>query len=563
MVSLRRPSSRPLNFCLPSYAHLRRLPHAMLAMLVGLFALVWQSTPSFAQDKKSVAVLAIEGGPPKLQKAIENALKKDYTIVPESKWNASAKKLNVTGHGTEDVAMVANDLKVDVVITGKVKTDKDTGTWKLNIAARHGSSGKPVGKLSYDLKSEKVDAATISTVETEIGPAVVAAIAGPPEDKVAVAQIEPPPSTPGSTLGKEEDPIAKLAREEAAKRQREEALSRPIYYPYIDASAGAIIGGRNFSYTEDADAASPLKCYDLDKRVPDPKDPGGRGYVSRYLPYKRGSTPACPGFATSVAAGVRADVTAYPLAFLRFNPVKGLGLGATFDYMFWPDSKYGSGTSQVLLNTRECRVEGGLRYHYNILNKRNMPSVLFNAQYGAHFFAVAKEQKQYDYLDENFNPKKADGINDHGLPDILYQYVTIGLGARIPYFVTEKLYFAGLVHFNFHVPLSYGEITNRFDGSNTDTSSGPVPEIYGNGGFGPASGWGLRANVTLLEAMVWKGLTVRLSGYYEMFQYTFDLGKNLSSQEPGDVATGRDARHLAAGASDNYFGGVIQVGYQY
>jgi hypothetical protein len=149
-----------------------------------------------AQDKKSVAVLAIEGAPPKLQKAIENALKKDYTIVPEAKWNAAAKKLNVTGHGTEEVALIANELKVDVVITGKVKTDKDSGAWKLNIAARHGATGKPVGKLSYDLKSEKVDPATITTVEGEIGPAVVQAIAGPPEDKPAVVQVEPAPSTP-------------------------------------------------------------------------------------------------------------------------------------------------------------------------------------------------------------------------------------------------------------------------------------------------------------------------------------------------------------------------------
>ena len=126
---------------------------------------------------------------------------------------------------------------------------------------------------------------------------------------------------------------------------------------------------------------------------------------------------------------------------LRFNPVKGPdSVPRSIVYMFWPDSKYGSGTSQVLLNTREWRVEGGLRYHYNILNKRNMPSVLFNAQYGAHFFAVAKEQKVRLISTKTSTRRKADGINDHGLPDILYQYVTIGLGARIPYFVTEKLY---------------------------------------------------------------------------------------------------------------------------
>lgn len=564
MVSLLRRSPNRIEFGLASFLTARTVGRALLVGLTGFGALSLHPSVVAAQEKKSVVVLPIEGAPPKLQKAIENALKKDYTVVPEAKWNAAAKKLNVTGHGTEDVALIANDQKIDVVITGKLKTDKDSGQYKLNIAARHGASGKPVGKLTYDLKSDKVEPATITTVESEIGPAVVAAIAGPPEDRPApVAQAEPPPSDPTSKLGKEEDPIAKLARDEAEKRRKERELLRPIYYPFIDAGAGVIVGGRSFSYTEDSSPDSPLKCYDLEKRVPDPKMPLGRGYVSHYLPYKRGTTAACPGFATSIATGVRVDLTAYPLAMMRIGAIKGLGIGATFDYFFWPDSKYGSGTSQVLLATREWKVEGGLRYHINLLNKRNMPSILFNAQYGAHFFAVAKEQKQYPYQDENFIDKTADGVNDHGLPDILYQYFTLGLGGRFPYFVNDKVYFAGVVDVNVHIPISYGEIGQRFGTANTDTASGPVADLYGNGGFGPASGYGLRASLTLLEAMVWKGLTIRLSGYYELFNYTFDLGKTLVDQTPGDVATGRDARHLAAGASDTYFGGVVQIGYQY
>ena len=97
MVSLRRPSSRPLNFvCLlrtstPS-------PHAMLAMLVGLFC-AGVAVDSFlrSKTKEHRRFSPFEGGPPLgCAKAIENALKKDTMIVPESKWNASAKKLNVT-----------------------------------------------------------------------------------------------------------------------------------------------------------------------------------------------------------------------------------------------------------------------------------------------------------------------------------------------------------------------------------------------------------------------------------------------------------------------------------
>ena len=81
--------------------------------------------------------------------------------------------------------------------------------------------------------------------------------------------------------------------------------------------------------------------------------------------------------------------------------------------------------------------------------------------------------------------------------------------------MNDKVYFAGVVDVNVHIPISYGEIGQRFGSANTDTASGPVADLYGNGGFGPASGYGLRASLTLLEAMVWKGLTIRLSGYYD------------------------------------------------
>ena len=129
---------------------------ALLVGLTGFGALSLHPSVVAAQEKRASSYSPIEERPPKLQKAIENALKKDYTVVPEAKWNAAAKKLNVTGHGTEDVALIANDQKIDVVITGKLKTDKDSGQPALNIAARHGASGKPVGKLTYDLKTTRL-----------------------------------------------------------------------------------------------------------------------------------------------------------------------------------------------------------------------------------------------------------------------------------------------------------------------------------------------------------------------------------------------------------------------
>jgi hypothetical protein len=530
-------------------------------LLVGLLSFAWKAGIASAQDKKSVAVLPIEGAP-KLKASIEAALKKDYNIVPDAKWNGAAKKLNATGHSTEEIAIVANDQKIDVVITGKVKADKDSGQQKLNIAARHGPSGKPMGKLSFDLKSDKVDAATVTQVESGIGAAVAQALVGPVEEKpVAAPTDEPPPLDPTAKLGKEEDPIAKLAREEAEKRRIEQELLRPKHYPFFDVNVGAVVGFRSFSYNDDP------QCYDFEKRIPDPTNPSSRAYVTQYSQTKRGNTPTCPGFATSMAPGVRADLTAYPLALVRASAVKGLGLGVTFDYFFWRDSIYNPGANQVNLATQEWRVEGGLRYHINVMNKRQLPSILFNAQHGAHHFSVAKEAKTYSYEDERFITQTAQGVNDHGLPDILYQYVTIGLGGRIPYYATEKLYFAGLVGVNFHLPLGFGEIAQRFESSSTDNSTVPGESLYKNGGFGPASGWGLRASLTVLEMMIWKGLTVRLSGYYETFRYTFSLGQSLADSKNATggvtIPTGRDARHLASGATDNYFGGTVTIGYQY
>jgi len=154
----------------------------------------------------------------------------------------------------------------------------------------------------------------------------------------------------------------------------------------------------------------------------------------------------------------------------------------------------------------------------------------------------------------------AAGIDDHGLPDILYQYVTIGVGGRIPYYSTEKLYFGLLVNFNFHAMLSFGELGTGFADTSTTTS------LYGNGGYGQASGYGFRVGFTPLELIPWKGITVRLSGFYEMFTTAFTLGSNINnnvSLPPVDRTLENAARHIAQGAVDQYFGGVVQIGYQY
>ncbi len=557
-----------------------RLASRALSVLFAcaLMAALFQT--AHAEDKKTIVVLEIQGGNKKLQEALLNALKDKYIIVPIAKWNAAAKKLNVTGHAPEDVALVAADVKADVVITGQIKQDKESKQWKANIAARNGQSGKPLGKMSYDLKSQKVDADTVAQVEKDVGPAVEKALKGDaPEAVAVVTPPEPaaPTSTEPATLGKEEDPIAKMKKLEEEQKRLNDYQPRPVWYPYIDAGVGFILSGRSFSYNEQP-SPSNVGCYDFDHKRFDPNDPSPNpASVFTY----GGRLSKCPNYAPSVAGGIHVDVTGYPLAFMHINAIRGLGIGGSFDYVFWPDSATG-GSNSVNLATNEFRFEVGLRYHYNILNQRNRPSILASIQYGGHSFAIAKEEKMITYMDENFMSQTTRGLDDHGLPNIFYQYITFGVGARIPYYATDKMYFGGIVNFNFHLVLSYGEIATAFD-PNAPAAQNPVAPagtpacinsdgsqsnaLYCTSGYGPiSSGYGLRAGATLLEAMFWRGLTIRLQGYYELFNYGFLFGSggnNNESLPPGDRNINFGARHIAQGASDNYFGGIVQVGWQY
>lgn len=520
---------------------------------------------AWAQDKKTVTVLDIQGAPPKLKAAIEKALRAKYTLIPEAKWNSAARKLGVTGQGADDIVIVANELKVDAVVTGKVKKDKESGKWRLNIAARHGATGKPLGKIQIDLKSEKVDAASVTQAENEIPAAVELAAAGPLPEPV-VAETKPEPLSP-SLMGKEDDPLERMRKMEEERRREEGRVDRPVWYPFIDATAGFVLNGRDFQFTEEAGDTSSVKCYDV-SNVRDDQNFGGQ--VQTYLQYTK--LRSCPKYAASVTGGVRVDITAYPLAMLKYPYLRGLGIGILFDYMFWPPSRTGGAMPRELA-TQEWRLEAGLRYHWNILNKRSRPSLLFNVSYGLHNFQVQKEKvtaasapMRWRYQNANGIVRDLDGVDDHGLPDISYQYVTIGLGGRIPYFATEKWYIGLLVNVNVHAMLSYGEIGTGF----TDRA---VPDgLTRDGGYGPASGFGLRAGFTPVEVMPWKGVTVRLTGFYEIFKYSFDF----ASGDDADAAKGLPsatsalgrpfetaARHLAKGATDQYFGAIVGVGYQY
>lgn len=548
----------------------------VIAVLFGVLPPTGSQQPfcigkASAQEKEKASVVVLDvTGAVRLQQVIAQALKKDYNVVSVTKWNTTAKRLNATGRAADEIALVATELKVDVVITGAVKKDKETGQYQLSVSPRHGPSGKPVDKLRYQLKAPRVDRPTITQLMADLGPAVEKALKGAPEIPV-IAEAEPKPdeiAAVDTTLGKDDDPMDNIRKMEAAeKKKAQEQQVRPRYYPYIDAGAGFIVGGRKFGYDEDSDPNSPIKCYAFQKPVASTTVPN----LVVYSYSDRLSR--CPSFNTSVAPGIRLDLTAYPLANLPYSALRGLGVGGTLDYMFWPPSRVCTKADSCgpELSTTEFRLEAGLRWHWNVLNRRSMPSVMLQLQYGMHYFAISKVAKKFDAFTDPTGTGMTvtpDGLDSNGLPDIRYQYIDIGLGGRIPYYASERLFLGAVVDFHYHAVLSYGELESKF----LDTSN--FSSLYQGGGYGPVSGgYGFRVGLTPMELIPWKGVTVRLSGYYEVFSMSFQNGSQSASQyelPPTDTVKGRQgraledaSRYIARGASDQYFGGLVQVGYQY
>jgi hypothetical protein len=216
-----------------------------------------------------------------------------------------------------------------------------------------------------------------------------------------------------------------------------------------------------------------------------------------------------PRFKSGVTGGIRIDATVYPLAFTwrkAAGVLATLGLGVTFQKPFWIDSTSKADPTQHYATT-ETQVEGGLRWRFVLYKKVPRPELTVLAGGGLHSFAIAKDASNMDV----------------GPPDVGYQYLSVGGAFRI-HFVEWASLFA---HFTYHVV---------FNG-------GPV---QGSDEFGPGSVYGLRAGGGL-DFLVYRGLKIGAVGYYERYVLAFS----------GDGAPVK----VASSAVDQYFGGVLLIGY--
>ncbi|MDB4966891.1 MAG: hypothetical protein JWN44_2580 [Myxococcales bacterium] len=490
-----------------------RLPTIAIAAFVVLFACAHADAAN--GEKPLLAVVPFTGPQAKQAEAVVvRTLRKKAAIVPQTTWLKAARKLFAPSHSSEDIAAVAEDVGAEVVITGIVKRD---GTkWQLIVSVRDGKSGKTRERLRYPLKAPRMNAETLALLGTEIGgafdstvnPDAKPADAKSPEGKTPEAKAPdgkapegrtPEARTPEARTPATRTPDARTPEAKATARQPEvkpiddtpltassteppppvlsksekppATTGRPRWAPYFDISAAATLTGRSFDF-----------------------DPASQ-----------------PKFSSGIVAGIRGDVTLYPLAFTwnkAHGVFSGLGLGATVDKPFWPDSTSKQDPTQKFATT-ELRAEGGLRWRLILYKSLPLPQLLINAGAGLHSFALSKD---------------ATG-GDVGPADVNYKYATFGAGMRVHF--AEWAYLWAM--FDYHIV---------FD-------SGPIADLATE--YGPTKSFGVRVRGGL-DFFVYKGLKLGAEGYYERFSLKFDPGAAMPAK-------------VANGGTDQYFGGIIVVGY--
>ena len=221
--------------------------------------------------------------------------------------------------------------------------------------------------------------------------------------------------------------------------------------------------------------------------------------------------PPPPRFNSSVVAGVRLDLTLFPFAF-SWNRARGvfagLGLGVTLTKPFWPDSTSKSDPTQRFPTT-EIAIEGGLRWKFTLYRPMPRPQLQLIAEGGFHDFAFAKGVNGADIV---------------GVPDTHYIYASLGGGLTIHFADWSWLW----VKFVYHAV--------------TDTGPIQYPENYGL-----AAAYGFRFSGGI-DFLAYKGLRIGALGMYERFAIIF----------------GYDPSHrvkIADGATDEYYGGMLLLGY--
>jgi hypothetical protein len=374
---------------------------------------------------------------------------------------------------------------------------RDGRSWQLVVSVREGKSGRSRDKLKYPMKAPRLEPKTLSLLQSEVDAAFDHALEA--AGGAAEDEEQPPPKK------KPTKPQVRPIDEEEDKPTKSEP-------PVAEA--------------EDKPEQPPLtEKHEETIAKPAPK---GRPRWAPYFDVGAGASltgrsfdfqpSSLPHFTSGIVGGLRVDLTLYPFAGLYqlgAGVLAGLGFGATLDKPFWPASKGPDGNHY---DTDELRVEGGLRWRFVLYKPIPRPELILLAGGGLHQFAIAKKIDPV-----SGNP------TDVGPPDFSYGFISVGVVLRL-HFAEWALLWAGA---NYNAILDAGAAVTGDE-------------------YGPAQSFGIKVHGGL-EFLVYKGLKLGVAGFYERYQLTF-LGSDPPPLKPG-------MGELAQAAVDQYFGGLLIVGY--
>jgi TolB-like protein len=487
-----------------------RLLAVFAAACVYLFG-VDASLPS-AEAQKRVVVLSFSGPKAaKFQGDVEKALKKNNTLVAESKWKKTAKGLKATKVTAKNVKKVAKKLKVDAVVTGSVK--RRGSRYQVSIVMRSAQSGQSVAEVDITARKAKFSARELSDVRAQLVPALDdLGGGGGSDDEVASNDDDDDNSgfkgssdDGGELRGKD-----RVGDDDSGGSEDEPERTEVAAVDDEEKGGGGGGGSADADVAASGSLASTgvvgMRTAAIDVTV-------GLNATARNLTFVAADGLANPPqeYSSSPVAGVFVGIDAYPLAWGGkggTSLLSNLGVTALFDRVIKLDSEVTlEDNTTATIGTTMQRFAIGLQYRHLFGQKLWIEA---GARYNVLTFEIDKEA--------------APAGVEVRVPNTTYSYIDPAIGVR--YLIGSKIS-AGL---EVRVPLAL------------DTG-----EIQEDDQYGPATVTAVEADVGA-DYLITSAIFARLGARLLTFGYDFDGTGALSGDD-------------VSGARDLYYGGYLLAGY--
>jgi hypothetical protein len=487
-----------------------RLLAVFAAACVYLFGVDAKVQPAEAQ--KRVVVLSFSGPKAaKFQGDVEKALKKNNTLVAESKWKKTAKGLKATKVTAKNVKKVAKKLKVDAVVTGTVK--RRGSRYQVSIVMRSAQSGQSVAEVDITARKAKFSARELSDVRAQLVPALDDLGGGGSDDEVASSDDDDNSGFKGSSDDGGELRGRDRVGDDSGASEDEPERTEVAATDDEDAERGGGGGGGS----ADADVAASASLADtgvVGMRTAAIDVTVGLNATARNLTFVAADGLANPPqeYSSSPVAGVYLGADVYPLAF-----------GGNGGTSLWSNFAVSGYYDQVIKLDSEVTLEDNTTATIGTTMRRLGAGIQYRHLFGQKLWVEVGAR--YNILTFDIDKEAAPAGVEVRVPNTTYTYIDPAVGVR--YLIGSKIS-AGL---EVRVPLALD-----------------AGEIQEDDQFGPATITAVEADVGA-DYLITSNIFARLGARLLTFGYDFDGTGELSDDDE------------VSGARDLYYGGYLLAGY--